>query len=50
MPFTTGLAAVIAVLGVLGSAPAFGATPGTVAGSTIRGQEWWLTGLHVTQA
>jgi hypothetical protein len=21
-----------------------------VAGSTIRGQEWWLTGLHVTQA
>jgi subtilisin family serine protease len=50
MPFTTGLAAVMAVLGVLGSAPAFGATPGTVAGSTIRSQEWWLTGLNVTQA
>ncbi len=50
MPFTTGLAAVMAVLGVLGSAPAFGATPGTAAGSTIRSQEWWLTGLNVTQA
>ncbi len=53
MPFTTGLAAVVAVLGVLGvlgSAPAFGATPGTVADSSIRSQEWWLTGLNVTQA
>ena len=50
MPFTTGLAAVMAVLGVLGSPPAFGATPGSVAGNTIRGQEWWLTGLNVTQA
>ena len=50
MPFTTGLAAAMAVLGVLGSAPAFGATPGTTAGSTIRSQEWWLTGLNVTQA
>jgi Subtilase family len=50
MPFTTGLAAVMAVLGVLGSAPAFGATPGTMAHSTIRSQEWWLTGLNVTQA
>jgi Subtilase family len=51
MPFTTGLAAVMAVLGVLGSAPAFAATRGPAAGSsTIRGQEWWLTGLNVTQA
>jgi len=50
MPFTTGLAAVIAVLGVLGSAPAFGATPGTVTGGAIRGEQWWLTGLNVTQA
>ncbi|HYB14439.1 MAG TPA: S8 family serine peptidase [Streptosporangiaceae bacterium] len=50
MPFTTGLAAVMAVLVVLGSAPAFGATRGIVAGSTIRSQEWWLTGLNVTQA
>ena len=50
MPFTTGLAAAMAVLGVLGFAPAFGATPGTTAGSTIRSQEWWLTGLNVTQA
>jgi Subtilase family len=50
MPFTTGLAAAMAVLGVLWSAPAFAATPGPVAGSSIRGQEWWLTGLNVTQA
>jgi subtilisin family serine protease len=50
MPFTTGLAAVMAVLAVLGSAPAFGATPGTAAGNTIRSQEWWLTGLNVTRA
>ena len=49
MPFATGLAAVITVLGVLGSAPALGAT-GSVAGNIIRDQEWWLTGLHVTQA
>ena len=49
MPFTTGLAAVAAVLGVLGSTPAFGATP-AAAGDAVRAQEWWLTGLHATQA
>jgi subtilisin family serine protease len=50
MPFTTGLAAVMAALAVLGSAPAFGEAPGTAAGSTIRSQEWWLTSLNVTRA
>jgi subtilisin family serine protease len=53
MPFTTGLAAVMAVLGVLGvlgAGPAFGATTAAAAGNAVRGQEWWLTGLHVTQA
>jgi subtilisin family serine protease len=49
MPFATGLAVVIAVLGVLGPAPALGAT-GAAPGSVVRDQEWWLTGLHVTQA
>ena len=49
MPFTTGLAAVAAVLGVLWSAPASGATP-AAAGDAVRAQEWWLTGLHATQA
>jgi len=51
MPFTTGLVAVLTVLGVLGSAPAIAAA-GTPAGqaNTARDQEWWLTGLHVTQA
>ncbi len=50
MPFTTGLAAVIALLVVLGSGPALGATTAAAAGNAVRGQEWWLTGLHVTQA
>ena len=51
MPFTTGLVAVLTVLGVLGSAPAIAAA-GTPAGqaNSARDQEWWLTGLHVTQA
>ncbi|HEY6312786.1 MAG TPA: S8 family serine peptidase [Streptosporangiaceae bacterium] len=41
----------MAVLGVLGSGPAFGATTtAAAAGNAVRGQEWWLTGLHVTQA
>jgi len=49
MPFTTGLAA-LAVLGVLGFAPAV-ATASTTAGhGNARDQEWWLAGLHVTQA
>jgi hypothetical protein len=39
----------MAILGVLGSGPAFGATT-AAAGNAVRGQEWWLTGLHVTQA
>ncbi len=56
MPFTTGLAAAVAVLGVLGPLPAVGATTtagvaGTpVRSQDVRGQEWWLAGLHVTQA
>jgi subtilisin family serine protease len=51
MPFTTGLAAVLTVLGVLGFAPAI-AVASTRAGhgDTARDQEWWLAGLHVTQA
>ncbi len=49
MPFTTGLAAAVAVLGVLGPLPALGATVGA-AGTSVRSQEWWLAGLHVTQA
>jgi Subtilase family len=48
MPFATGLAAVITVLGVVGSASALGAA-GT-AGAGVRADEWWLTGLGVTQA
>ena len=53
MPFATGLAAVMAVLGALGSAPALAATSpaaGPAVGSAIRAQEWWLTGLRVRQA
>ena len=49
MPFTAGLAAAVAVLGVLGSLPARGA-PAGAAGTTVRSQEWWLAGLHVSQA
>jgi len=49
MPFTTGLAATVAVFGVLGPLPALGATAGA-AGTSVRSQEWWLTGLHVSQA
>jgi subtilase family protein len=56
MPFTTGLAAAVAVLGVLAPPPALSAT--TTAGAAgppvssqnVRSQEWWLAGLHVTQA
>ena len=51
MPFTTGLAAALTVAGVLGFVPAV-ATAATPAGhgNTARDQEWWLAGLHVTQA
>ena len=56
MPFTTGLAAAVAVLGVLAPLPALGATTTAGAAGTpirsqdVRSQEWWLAGLHVTQA
>ena len=51
MPFATGLAAVLTVLGVTGFAPAI-ATAGAPAGhgNTVRDREWWLAGLHVQQA
>jgi len=50
MPFTTGLAAVLTVLGVLGFAPALATASTTAAHGNTRDQEWWLAGLHVTQA
>src|SRR5579859_1726562 len=54
MPFTTVLAAAVAALGVFGPLPALGATvsaAGTpVRSQDVRSQEWWLAGLHVTQA
>jgi subtilisin family serine protease len=51
MPFTTGLAAALTVLGVLGFAPAMAAASIRAGhGKTARDQEWWLAGLHVTQA
>ena len=51
MPFATGLAAVLTVLGVMGFTPAI-ATAGAPAGhgNTVRDREWWLAGLHVQQA
>ncbi|HEV2254366.1 MAG TPA: S8 family serine peptidase [Streptosporangiaceae bacterium] len=51
MPFATTLAAALTVLGVTGFAPAI-ATAAAPAGhgNTARDQEWWLAGLHVTQA
>ena len=51
MPFTTGLAAALTVLGVLGFAPAVAAAfPPAGHGDTVRDQEWWLADLRVTQA
>jgi hypothetical protein len=51
MPFTTGLAAALTVAGVLGFAPAIAAAAMPAGhGNTTRDQEWWLAGLHVTQA
>ena len=51
MPFTTGLAAALTVLGVLGLTPAMAAASIRAGhGNTARDQEWWLAGLHVTQA
>ena len=46
VPFASGLAAVIAVVGVPATTPAFGATS---AAAAVRAQEWWLADLHVTQ-
>src|SRR6202030_3612773 len=51
LPFTTGFAAVLSVLGVMGVAPAI-ATAAAPAGHAhdVRHQEWWLASLHVPQA
>lgn len=51
MPFATGLAAVLTVLGVTGFAPAIAAVGAPAGhGNTARVREWWLAGLHVQQA
>jgi len=51
MPFATGLAAVLTMLGVTGFAPAIATAAATAAhGNSARDQEWWLAGLHITQA
>ena len=56
VPVASGLAAVIAVswlagaVGVLGAVPAHASADYGVAGTGVQGQEWWLAGLHVTQA
>jgi Subtilase family len=50
MPFTTGLAAVLTVLGVLGFAPAIAIASSTAGHANARDQEWWLADLRVTQA
>ena len=50
MPFTTGLAAVLTVLGVLGFAPAIATASPTAGHANARDQEWWLADLRVTQA
>ena len=46
----SGLAAVIAGSWLLGAVPALAAADYGVAGTGIQAQEWWLAGLHVTQA
>jgi len=53
VPIAPGLAAAIAVswlVGVVGSVPALAASGYGGPGSRVQGQEWWLGGLHVTQA
>jgi Subtilase family len=51
MPFATGLAAVLTMLGVSGFAPATATAAAPAAhGNSARDQEWWLAGLHITQA
>ena len=46
----SGLAAVVAVSWSVGTVPALAAADYGVAGIGIQAQEWWLAGLHVTQA
>ena len=53
VPVASGLVAVIAVsglAGVTGTVPAHASANYGVAGTGVQGQEWWLAGLHVTQA
>jgi len=50
LPFTTGLTAALTVLGVLGPATAADAAVSAGHGNNARAQEWWLSGLNVTQA
>jgi hypothetical protein len=50
LPFTTGLTAALTVLGVLGPAIAADAAASAGHGNNARAQEWWLSGLNVTQA
>jgi subtilisin family serine protease len=51
LPFTSGLATVLTVLGVMGFAPAIAATAARAGHeSTARDREWWLAGLQVPQA
>jgi hypothetical protein len=48
MPIASGLAAVVAVSWAAG--PAALATGSAGAGNSVQAREWWLGGLHVTQA
>ena len=50
IPIASGLAAVIAVSWAAGPADALAASGYAGAGQAIQAQEWWLSGLHVTQA
>ena len=50
MPIASGLAAVIAVSWAAGPADALAASGHVGAANAIQAREWWLTGLHVTQA
>ena len=49
VPITSGLAAVIAISWLGGSAPAHAAAGYGGVGQGVQAQEWWLGGLHVTQ-
>ena len=50
VPVASGLAAVLAASWLIGAAQARAATGYADAGNGVQGQEWWLGGLHVTQA